>query len=374
VSRFLIIGSLAESLINFRGDLLAGLVKEGHTVTAAAPDGPAWVDEELARLGVKRVRIGMDRTGMNVIADLRLLAELVRLCRRTAPDIVLAYTAKPVIYGTLAARIARVRTIAAMITGLGFIFSEPDSTKQAMVRAMARWLYRVALKGTHIVFFQNPDDEADFRRYALLRPEHRVVVTNGSGVNLERFAYQPLPPGPLRFLMISRLLADKGVREFIAAARAIRREHPEVSFHLVGPYDSNPAAISRAEIELAESEGSIEYHGPTNDVRPALKKCHVYVLPSYREGTPRSVLEAMAVGRPVVTTDAPGCRETVTAGVNGLLVPPREPDSLTQALRWLIAAPRAELARMGDEARRIATTRYDVMSVNATIATTLLRA
>lgn len=368
MSRVLIIGNLAESLINFRGDLISHLVEAGHEVTAVAPAGPEWVDAHLAARGARRIVVPMDRTGTNAVADVRLFWALLRACRASRPDVVLAYTIKPVIYGTLAAKLAGVRTIAAMITGLGFAFTRPAPVRKRVASSLARMLYRLTMVCTDIVFFQNPDDEADLRRTGILRRRHRVVRISGSGVNLMRFGQRPLPDGPMRFLMIARLLRDKGVSEYLEAARRVRAVYPAAQFHLVGPFDSNPTAISPDDIATAQARGDIVYHGATDDVRPFLERCHVYVLPSYREGTPRSVLEAMATGRPVITTDAPGCRETVNPGENGFLVPPREVAPLVDAMTRFINMAPAELNRMAAAARRRAELKYDVATVNATIS------
>ncbi len=371
MARVLLLASLAESLLNFRGDLIRHLRARGHEVLAAAPGEAAEVDRRLASWGVRRLRIELQRTGSNLAVDLRLLLELRRLMRAEKPDVVLAYTIKPVVYGALAARWAGVPRRAAMITGLGFAFAPPATLRQRIVRTVARALYHTAMACTDTVFFQNADDEADFRRAGLLRGAQRIVHTGGSGVNLERYAVAALPPGPLRFLMIARLLADKGVREYLQAAAQVRAAQPELSFHLVGPFDDHPAAVSRAEVEAAVASGAIVYHGPAHDVRPHLAACHVYVLPSYREGTPRSVLEAMAVGRPVITTDAPGCRETVVPGDNGLLVAPQQAAPLARAMQAMAALPREEIARMAGRSRALAQARFDVNLVNSQIADAL---
>jgi len=371
MSRIIIFGSLAESLLNFRGDLIRHLLAQGHEVFAMAPEGSAAIDAQLAAWGAKRVTVQLDRTGSSIVTDLRLLRELVRVFRRIRPDTVLAYTIKPVVYGSMAARMAGVRTMAAMITGLGFAFAPPANLKQRLVRLFARALYRVAMHCTDIVFFQNPDDEADFRGGGMVRPTHRVVRIHGSGVNLTRFAAQPVRGGPMRFLMVARLLVDKGVREYIAAAASVRQSHPEARFHLVGPFDSNPSAISAEEITAATAHGAIEFHGPAQDVRPHLADCHVYVLPSYREGMPRSVLEAMAVGRAIITTDAPGCRETVPSERNGILVPVRDSVGLANAMLRLLAMPAETIERMGVASRELAESKYDVTAINATISDTL---
>jgi len=371
MSRIVLIGSLAESLVNFRGDLICHLLATGHEVVAMSPPGPAWVDTQLASWGARRVTIGLDRTGASILSDLRLMRELIRLFKSLQPDVTLAYTIKPVVYSAFAAKIAGVPRITAMITGLGFAFAPPTNFRQGLVRSFARVLYRAAMRCIDTVFFQNPDDEADFRRGGLIRCAQRVVRIRGSGVNLLRFAAQPLPPGPFRFLMIARLLVDKGVREYIAASARLRQSHPTARCHLVGPFDSNPSAVSRAEIDAAVVRGDLVFHGSTDDVRPYLADCHVYVLPSYREGMPRSVLEAMAVGRAVITTDAPGCRETVTEGDNGLLVPVRDIEALSDAMAKLVAAGPEEIQRMGESSRRRVAAEYDVAVVNDQISNAL---
>ena len=371
MAKVILIASLAESLLNFRGDLIRHLIQRGHEVVTIAPDGPPGLDLALAEWGVRRLSIGLQRTGSNLIADLRVLFELRRLLRAEQPDVVLAYTIKPVVYGILAARWAGVPRRAAMITGLGFAFAPPAGMRQRITRAAARSLYRAAMACTDTVFFQNPDDEADFRQAGLLRPAQRIVQTGGSGVNLDRFATLPLPDGPLRFLMIARLLIDKGVREYLQAAALARRERPDLTFHLVGPFDVHPSAVPQAEVDAAVAQGTVVYHGPVADVRPHLADCHVYVLPSYREGTPRSVLEAMAVGRAVITTDAPGCRETVVPGDNGLLVAPQRADALAQAILQIANLPYTEVTRMAARSRALAVSRFDVALVNQHIADAL---
>ena len=195
-------------------------------------------------------------------------------------------------------------------------------------------------------------------------------MVDGSGVDCERFAPAPLPEGPTQFLLIARLLGDKGIREYVKAARAVKQTHPEVTFHLVGGVDPNPNGISEAEVRGWAEGGAVVWHGELEDVRPSIAACHVYVLPSYREGTPRTVLEAMAMGRAVITTDAPGCRETVRDGDIGLLVAPRSAEALEAAMRRLVD-DRAAIARMGARARAIATSVYDVHRVNAAMLTAM---
>jgi glycosyltransferase involved in cell wall biosynthesis len=256
-----------------------------------------------------------------------------------------------------------------MITGVGSALGGGSGLKRRSLQWLLRQLYRVALAGVHVVFFQNPDDERLFRSLGLVgrRRGQRIVRVAGSGVDLERFSATPLPAGPVTFLMIGRLIRDKGVAEYVEAAKRIRLVRPDARIQLLGPLDPNPSAISQAELDTWIATGAIEYLGSTADVRPFLAAAHVCVLPSYGEGMPRSVLEAMAMARPIVTTDVPGCRETIVAGRNGLLVPVRDPIALANAMLELIDEPMERLSEMGRESRRIAEERFDVRVVNQAI-------
>jgi glycosyltransferase involved in cell wall biosynthesis len=361
---FLLIASFPDSILHFRGPLLDALLARGLRVHVAAPglgSGSEWHDKLRAR-GVTVHDIQLRRTGMNPLADLRTLIELWRLMRKIRPDYVLAYTIKPVIYGSLAARFAGVPRRYALITGLGYAFQGDGSQSRGLWRVLARRLYGLALRGVHKALFQNPDDEALFRTQGILPATTSSFVVNGSGVDVAAYAVAPLPTSP-RFLLIARLLGDKGVREYAEAARHIRIKHPQIAFTLVGWIDENPDAIAQHELDAWLTDGVVEYAGRLSDVRPAIAASSVYVLPSYREGTPRTVLEAMAMGRAVITTDAPGCRETVVNGDNGFLVPVKSVSGLVAAMQHFIDDP-ALAGRMGGRSRAIAESKYDVHKVN----------
>lgn len=364
---FLLIASFPDSLLRFRGSLLNALLARGLSVHVAAPDLPAGstMRQHLEAKGLQVYDIPLRRTGMNPFADLRSLLNLWRLMRSIRPDYVLGYTIKPVIYGSLAARLARVPRRFALITGLGYAFQgqEDGGDWRGLLRSLVQRLYAVALHGTHKVFFQNPDDQALFRELGILPPATPSFVVNGSGVDVAEYSVAPLPTAP-RFLLIARLLGDKGVREYAEAARQVRSLYPEAVFSLVGWIDENPDAIKQEELDAWVAEGTLEFLGRLSDVRPAIAACSVYVLPSYREGTPRTVLEAMAMGRAIITTDAPGCRETVVDDDNGLLVPVRAVNELVAAMQLLIAE-RELVVRMGARSRLIAEQKYDVHRVNA---------
>jgi len=300
---------------------------------------------------------------LNPLKDLRTLAALVALMWRIRPEVFLGYTIKPVIWGLLAARIANVSRRVALVTGLGYTFTGVVSGKRALVQGMARRLYAHALKAANLIFFQNQDDKEDFARMGLLPTGVPVTIINGSGVDLTSFPVFPLPDGTLKFLLIARLLGDKGIREYAEAVASLKTKWPDVQFHLVGGLDPNPNGIPRHEVEKWVQDGYLVWHGALENVRPALADCHVYVLPSYREGTPRSVLEAMAMGRAIITSDAPGCRETVIEGGNGFLVPVKSVVALEQAMERFIKNP--SLAEgMGRRSRQIAEEKYDVNKVN----------
>lgn len=364
--KVLIIGGYAPSLVNFRGHLIACLVERGHEVHAAAPgllDEPAITDR-LRQMGSEVHDVALQRTGMNPARDMLSLWSLVALMRRIRPDVVLAYTVKPVIWGMLAAAVTRVRRRFALITGVGYAFTGEMSGRRRYANWIATTLYRLALSNASKVLFQNEDDADLFRSLGILSGGKDVAIMNGSGVDIDRFAPAPLPSGPPSFVLIARLLNAKGIREFAEAAEQVRKSHRDAAFHLVGPTDPSPDGIPRGELQRWIESGAIVWHGEAEDVRPYIAASKVYVLPSYREGTPRSVLEAMAMGRPIITTDVPGCRETVVDGVNGFLVPARSPDALAAAMIRFIEAP-GLAERMAAESRVIAERKYDVRVVNA---------
>ena len=360
--RVALIAGYTQSLVNFRGPLIEALIAAGHTVDAIGPDSDADTLAWLAKRGVLYTEIPLARATLSPLDDVTTLRAITNSLRIIAPDVVIAYTIKAVIYGMLAARIAGVPQRCAMITGLGYAFTNGDrSLKRRLIGGAARALYRIGLGQAQKVIFQNPDDLAVFRSLGIVRPFHQTGIVNGSGVDTTRFALAALPPEPV-FLMIARLIADKGVGEYLQAARQVKKSRPEARFHLVGPADPNPAALPPGLLEQAVADGVVHYDGELADVRPAIAGASVYVLPSYREGTPRSVLEAMAMGRAIITTDAPGCRETVVDGLNGYLVPVKAVDELAQAMISLIDDPTRRSA-MGTLSRELAVAKYDAQQV-----------
>jgi glycosyltransferase involved in cell wall biosynthesis len=307
----------------------------------------------------------MARAGLNPLHDLKTLAALWWALRKFSPDVILCYTMKPVIYGLTAAQLAGTKERHALITGLGYIFSGDDIGKRrSLMRRIATGLYRIALRGNGRVFVYNEADEEDIRLGRMVKDPKRIVRVPGSGVDVQRFIFRDVPAGAPVFLIVARLLRDKGLREFAQAAKALRAAGAQARFQILGPMDPGPLSISQQEVDRWAIEAGIEYLGETSDVRPYLAASTVFVLPSiYREGIPRSILEAMATGRAIITTDMPGCRDTVMDGENGFIVPPRDPVALTAAMRRFIDDP-SLAQRMGRRSVEIAHKRFDVHAVN----------
>lgn len=354
-------GSLASSLVNFRGPFIRAMIARGHRVHCTAPDIPADVSEQLRDWGAGCESVPLARTGLSVRADLTYRAALRAVIRRVRPDLVVGYTVKPNIWGSLAARAEGVAS-ASFVTGLGFAFiARGQGRVRRAVQALARRLYRRATDANRVVVFQNEDDLADFTAAGCLADPAKARMVNGSGVDVAHYMVAPLPEAPV-FLLIARLLWSKGIAEYAEATRMVRDAVPGAVVRLAGFLDPGPDGASAEDLVGWQAEG-LEYIGELTDVRPAMAAASVYVLPSWREGTPRTVLEAMAMGRPIVTTDAPGCRATVSHGDNGLLAPVRDAQALADAMIRLARDP-AERARMGARGRARAEERYNVHRVN----------
>jgi len=363
-----IIANSAFSIHNFRGPLISEMVARGITVHALAPDYDETSRDAVRSIGATPVDISLDRTGLRPLRDLADLIGLVRTLRRLQPDATFGYFIKPVIYGSMAARIAGVRRRFAMVAGLGYVFTS-DGSYMTRRRSLLRWLtlrlYRVAFSLCERVFFQNPDDIDHFVSAGTLR-RAKAVRLMGTGVDLERFAPARPVLRPIRFLLVARLLREKGISEFVDAARLVAARHPECEFILAGNFDPNPGGIPKQVVEEWVAEGSVQWLGHVDDIRPVIANSSIFVLPSYREGSPRSTQEAMAMERPIITTDAVGCRQTVEEGVNGFLVPVRDAYLLAQAMLKLVEAPHL-IPEMGRQSRRLAEDRFDVRRVNATM-------
>jgi len=334
----------AWNLVNFRSGLIRALIDEGYSVIAVAPEDRVS-RERLEALGCRFHAIPMESRSTSVLGDLAIFRAMFALLRRERPLAYLGYTIKPNVYGSLAARLTGVPTIN-NISGLGTGFMRPG-----LLNRIVRILYRRGLAGADTVFFQNADDRELFIDLKLVRPEVTALLP-GSGIDLTRFSPLPLPGGHPVFLLIARLLYDKGIAEFVEAARAIKAKRPEWRFRVLGFLDvDNRTAVPRSAVDEWVAEGLIEYRPPVDDVRPEIGEADVVVLPSYREGTSRVLLEAAAMARPLVTTDVPGCREVVDDGITGRLCSVRDAASLEEAMLAVGDLSAAERAAMGSRGR-----------------------
>ena len=336
----------AWNIVNFRRALVEGLLAAGWRVVAlASDDGHAATIEAL---GAEFVPILIDSSGTSAIRDARLFADYLRILRRLRPRAFLGFTVKPNVYGSLAARVLGIRTIN-NISGLGTAFMSPGLLNRLVTR-----LYRLSLRKSERVFFQNPNDLALFVEKGLVR-RHQAALLPGSGIDLQRFQPYGRPRTADRsfcFLFVGRLLRDKGLVEYAQAARLLCPRWPDVEFAILGFAGSdNRSAVPIAEVERWQREGIVNYLGDTDDVRPFLQDANCVVLPSYREGLPRSLLEAAAMARPMVATDVPGCRDLITNGDNGLLCEVRSPASLAAAMEAMLRLDPAERQAMGQRAR-----------------------
>ncbi len=368
IQRIAFITSQAFSLPNFRGPLISALVAKGIKVYALAPDYDDASRAGVLAMGAQPVDTSMSRAGMNPFQDVHDMWRLSRQLRSLKVDASFAYFIKPVIYGTFAAYFAGVRTRFAMIEGAGYVFVEQTNAgySRRFLRGVLMGMYRLALGAAKRVFLLNRDDYALFVDSGMLKAD-KAVLLNGIGVDLDHFSPQPVNIHSICFIMAARLLRTKGVCDYVAAARLVKSQYPGVRFLLLGSVDVNPDSLSQAEIDAWVAEGIIECPGHVADIRGWMAQACVFVLPSYyREGVPRSILEAMAMQRPIITTDAVGCRDTVQEGVNGFKIPARSPDILARTMLYFVEQPE-RIAEMGRESRLMAEMKYDVTKINAEI-------
>lgn len=351
--------------MNFRGSLIRKLAANGVTVFALAPDFNDDLRAAVRALGAEPVDYVCQRAALNPLRDVIDTIRLAYLLRRLQPDATLCYFIKPVIFGTLAAWAAGVAHRVALIEGLGFIFTNEFrlSARRRILRKLVVLLYRIALKRAHRVIVLNNDDLAELSEWGALERSKASLVP-GIGVDLDYFSPVPNKSARPAFVLVARMLRSKGVADFVEAARLVREKYPDTRFVLVGGTDANPNSISEKELSLWDDEGAVEWLGQIKDVRASLADASALVLPSYyREGLPRSIQEAMAMAKPIVTTDVPGCRDTVVEGLNGFIVPPRDPKALAAAMTRLIERPEL-VDTMGSASRQLAELRYDERKIN----------
>lgn len=364
MNKILIIASVPKSIASFRGPLIKELSSKDLEIHIVAPF--QYFDnkykEDLTKLyGVNAIDINLTRSGISIIKDIIYFFDLIRVIKRINPNLVLAYTMKPIVFGLIAARLCRVKSINAMITGLGYLFIERKNILGKSIQFFGRTLLRIAISGCKTIIFQNPDDKNLFLESGLIRSQTKCGLVNGSGVDLQHYHATVMPKGT-RFLMLSRLIKNKGVKEFAVAAGIVKKDYPDVSFVLAGELESSIDSIDENDLNLWTSKGWIEYLGEIEDVRQELIKCNVFCLPSYGEGLPRSVIEAMAMSKAIITTDVPGCKETVINMKNGILIPKQDISKLVDAMILLIKNPKL-IEKMGSVSRQYAEDKFSSIDV-----------
>lgn len=349
--KILFIANSAWSLYNFRQSLILRLIDEGHEVVMLAPKDD--FTDRLRGLGCECIALPMDNKGTSVLRELGLLIRIRKALKAIQPDVVLGYTIKCNIYTALVA--PRTMPLIPNVTGLGTAF-----LSTGFLNTVVKILYRIAFRGPRVVFFQNTDDKNLFVEKKLVR-ESQAHLLPGSGVDLKYFPATDMPQtDTVQFILVARMLWDKGVGEFVEAAKEIHKDLPTARFLLLGPSDvENRTAISAETLLGWHADGVVEYIGPTDDVRPHIAAADCIVLPSYREGTPRSLLEAGAMARPIITTDTPGCRDVVANGVTGFLCEVKNAKSLEEAMRKFLSLSPSERERMGRRGRQKIETEYD---------------
>ncbi|ATG20571.1 glycosyl transferase [Ralstonia pickettii] len=355
--KLLLVGNTAQSMFNFRHGLIRKFVESGFEVIVVAPKDSYSI--KLEELGCKVIDIDISRKGKNPFEDTRLIWTLFRIYKRNKPDFIIHYTIKPNIYGTIAAHLARIRSIA-VTTGLGYTFINKNATS-----LIAKMLYRFAFRYALEVWFLNPDDRAAFLALSLVN-EKKAMLLHSEGVDLTYFAPRDVshPDGNIRFLLIARMLWDKGIGEYVETARALRRKHSNVVFQLLGACDSeNPSAISLSQIQEWKNEGVIEYLGTVEDVRPVIEQADWVVLPSYREGVSRTLMEAASMAKPIITTDSPGCRDVVIDKTTGFICPPKNSRALTRCCENALQLSESERLAMGVAGRALMARLFDERKV-----------
>lgn len=339
------IGNTSWSMLRFRGDLVQKFVSEGHRVIVVAPEDQ--YSSQLPALGATFVSVQVDRKGTNPFADLSYMFRLLRVLLDIRPDIVLCYTIKPILYGILAAKLTNVPVRMAITTGLGNVFGS-----EGLVKKIVKGLYRFTLKFASEVWFLNEADAEIFLNYRLVTQD-KVFVLPGEGVDVDHFSPQDIPKSEM-FTLISRMLWDKGVGIFVDCARILKKDYPQLHFRLVGPVDlGNPEGIPPEKLEEWSREGVVEYYGATDDIRMILSASTCLVHPTYyKEGLPRVLMEASAMGIPCITTDIPGCRDVIEHGKTGYLIPQRDVTALLNELTRFVNLGPAERKRLSIEGRK----------------------
>lgn len=358
--KIILIGNLSNTVILFRENVIKELVKNGISVYTLTIDDNEENFNTIRNYGATPMSYEFSRTGLNPLTDIINTIKLAKKIKKISPDAVLCFFPKPVIFGTFAAKLVGVKKIYTLLEGLGFCFTEhskKDPFKKRILKFVQTFLYKIALPFSSNVLFLNQDDYNDLickNKISI----NKFNIIGGIGVNLDEFSYEPNKSDIIHFGMVARLLIDKGIREYIDAAKIIKSRYPNVEFSIAGSFDDNLGGVGIEQINIWKQQGDVTFFGHLSDVKSYLKNLSVFVLPSYREGVPRSTQEAMAIGRAIITTDVPGCRETVENGHNGFLVPPWNVEKLVIAMTYFIESPQ-EIDSMGFASRKIAENKFD---------------
>ena len=360
----LVIGNHSRNLVIFRGAILRELVARGVRTVAIGPEPDVWVAARLAEMGVSFVCIPLARASINAFSDVIFLLRLSLAFLRFRPDVVISFTHKPNIFSSLLYRCCGVGSHVMIVEGLGYAFIEKGDLRRQFARHVIATTYKLVAKSSSGGIFINAADHRHFLANGYLSAKFPVLITGGIGVNLLRFVPTKPPLQTFTFLMVARLLRSKGVVEFCAAAREVRRCRPGARFVIVGAFDPGTDGISRAVFENYVADQTISYVGEVNDVQPHYRECSVFVLPSYREGFPVTIMEAMACGRAVIATDVTGCRDAVVDGVTGVLVAAQQVAPLTQAMVNMFDHPE-QVVRFGINGRKRAEANFDEKAIAA---------
>jgi len=368
--KIIVVASLGSSLVNFRLELLKRMAANGHHVLALAPEIDVETKAVLATFGIETGSFPMNRAGLNPFHDFQTILALRKIFRQFKPDYIIPYTAKPIIYANLVGRLENVQHRFALFTGLGFAFiDEHPVGKKWLIRQIAILLYRFSSKGMECAFTYNPKETEDLRYFKLVPPSTPILEVPGSGVDTQLYADSVPNVNPVRFLMVSRLLKSKGVHIFVAAVARLKAKGYKIEAAILGPMDANPDAISQQQLDEWVNEKTVEYLGATKDVKPFLTQSSVVVLPSmYREGIPRSILEAMSSGRAVITSDMPGCAHSIIDKRDGFIVKTGDVCELEKAMEKFIKDPQLAI-EMGHSGRIHACDTFDVHKVNEILLT-----
>ncbi|WP_100611537.1 glycosyltransferase family 4 protein [Confluentibacter lentus] len=365
--RILMVASSDGSLISFRGDFIKSLIADGFEVFAAAPDFEKKIYDKLIDYGAIPIEYKLQRVGLNPFKDLASVMDLKRIITQNNIDLVFPYTVKPVIYSSIAARFCNVPVIS-LITGLGFTFTGLTFKARAL-QILNEFLYKLSIRSNKVIVFQNRDDYQLFLDRHIISKKQPVGFVSGSGVNLNLYTYRinNNTTKKIRFLLVARLIREKGISLFIEAATVLKKSYPEAEFHIVGDIYDTPSALKEDELTELHDQGIIIFHGHQDNVQDHLFKSDVFVLPTYyREGVPRSILEALSVGLPIITTHTPGCKETVRQNENGFLIEPQSLDALITAMEYFLINP-SKIKDMGINSRKYAEEKFDVNIINATL-------